>query len=92
MRENATKTGISAATSQIVTRAARFVIREVMSSDDEPPRLSASIGISVYRGDGERIEKLLSEADQDLYAEKAKRVKRTAAGLKPRHRTPKTQT
>jgi len=65
-------------------------IREVLTNDDEPPRLSASIGISIYRGGGERIEKLLSEADQDLYAEKAKRAKRHAAALFPRRRTPKT--
>jgi len=65
-------------------------IREVLANDDEPPRISASIGISVYRGGGERIEKLLSEADQDLYAEKAKRAKRHAAGILPRRRTPKT--
>ena len=65
-------------------------IRAVMANDDEPPRLSASIGISTYRGDGERIEKLLSEADKDLYAEKAKRGKRVAAALNPRRRTPKT--
>lgn len=64
-------------------------IREVLANDDEPPRLSASIGIAIYRGDGERIEKLLSEADQDLYAEKAKRAKRTPATIYPRHRTPK---
>jgi diguanylate cyclase (GGDEF)-like protein len=51
-------------------------IRAVMESDDEEPRLSASIGISVYRGDGERIEKLLNEADQNLYIEKARRSKR----------------
>jgi diguanylate cyclase (GGDEF)-like protein len=63
-------------------------IRLVMANDDEPPRLSASIGIAVYRGDGERIEKLLSEADQQLYAEKAKRAQRTP-GLVYR-RTPKT--
>ena len=34
------------------------------------------LGISIYSGDGERIEKLLSEADQHLYAEKAKRAKK----------------
>ncbi len=62
-------------------------IREVLASDTEPPPLSASIGISTYRGDGERIEKLLSEADQDLYAEKAKRGKRAAAP-DPRRKTP----
>jgi diguanylate cyclase (GGDEF)-like protein len=65
-------------------------IREVLANDDEPPRLSASIGISIYRGDGQRIEKLLSEADQDLYAEKAKRGKRATAAPYPRGRTPKT--
>src|SRR5712664_1977529 len=65
-------------------------IREVLANDDEPPRLSASIGISIYRGDGQRIEKLLSEADQNLYAEKAKREKRAPAAPNPRGRTPKT--
>ncbi len=64
-------------------------IREVMANDDEPPRISASIGIAVYRGDGERIEKLLSEADQQLYAEKAKRAKRMPTLLNPRRRAPK---
>jgi diguanylate cyclase (GGDEF)-like protein len=64
-------------------------IRVVMSEDEEQPRLSASIGISIYNGDGERIEKLLSEADQDLYAEKARRVKRGIAAFHARRRTPK---
>jgi diguanylate cyclase (GGDEF)-like protein len=64
-------------------------IREVLANDSEQPPLSASIGISVYRGDGVRIEKLLSEADQDLYSEKAKRGRRAAAP-NPRRRTPKT--
>ena len=65
-------------------------IREVLAADTEPPALSASIGIAVYRGEGERIEKLLSEADQDLYAEKAKRGKRIAIAYNPRRRTPNT--
>jgi diguanylate cyclase (GGDEF)-like protein len=64
-------------------------IRVVMSEDEEQPKLSASIGISIYRGDGERIEKLLSEADQDLYAEKSRRVKRGIAAFHARRRTPK---
>jgi diguanylate cyclase (GGDEF)-like protein len=64
-------------------------IREVLAGDGEQPLLSASIGISMYRGDGERIEKLLSEADQDLYAEKARRGKRAAAASNPRRRSPK---
>lgn len=53
-------------------------IRDVLSADIETPPLSASIGISIYNGDGERIEKLLSEADQHLYAEKARRAKPSA--------------
>jgi diguanylate cyclase (GGDEF)-like protein len=65
-------------------------IREVLANDDEPPRLSASIGISIYRGDGERIETLLSEADTDLYTEKAKRGKRTITAPHSRRRIPKT--
>lgn len=64
-------------------------IRTVLAGDDEPPRLSASIGISVYSGGGERIEQLLSEADQDLYTEKAKRAKRHPATIYPHRRTPK---
>jgi diguanylate cyclase (GGDEF)-like protein len=64
-------------------------IRIVMSEDEEKPPLSASIGISIYHGDGERIESLLSEADQDLYAEKARRVKRGIAAFHARRRTPK---
>ncbi len=51
-------------------------IREVLAADTEAPLVSASIGISIYNGNGERIEKLLSEADQHLYAEKARRIKR----------------
>src|SRR5580704_2200512 len=31
-------------------------IREVLAADTETPPLSASIGISIYKGDGERIE------------------------------------
>ena len=54
-------------------------IREVIASDLEAPPLSASIGISIYRGGGERIEKLLSEADAQLYIEKARR-KRPSSG------------
>ena len=65
-------------------------IREVLASDTEQPVLSASIGISTYCGDGERIEKLLSEADHDLYAEKARRVRRAAAAANPRRHTPKS--
>jgi diguanylate cyclase (GGDEF)-like protein len=64
-------------------------IREVMENDEDKPPLSASIGISIYRGEGERIEKLLSEADKNLYAEKARRGKRAVAPLNHRRRIPK---
>jgi diguanylate cyclase (GGDEF)-like protein len=65
-------------------------IRDVMANDTEPPPISASIGISIYRGDGERIEKLLAEADEHLYAEKARRKQRALPVAQPRRRTPKT--
>ena len=48
-------------------------IRDVLAHDAETPTLSASIGIATYTGNGERIEKLLAEADEHLYAEKALR-------------------
>jgi diguanylate cyclase (GGDEF)-like protein len=62
-------------------------IRTVMANDTEKPLLSASIGISIYRGDNERIDTLLSEADQHLYAEKSRRTSRTAAAITPQHRS-----
>ncbi|HMI51815.1 MAG TPA: GGDEF domain-containing protein [Candidatus Saccharimonadales bacterium] len=65
-------------------------IRDVMTIEPEKPQLSASIGIAIYRGDGERIEKLLSAADEHLYAEKAKRTKKMAAAAgAARRRTPR---
>jgi len=54
-------------------------IHEVMRNDLEEPAVSASIGVSTYRGDGERIEKLLSDADKNLYRHKSTRHKRAAA-------------
>lgn len=64
-------------------------IRAVLASDPEQPQLSASIGISIYNGNGERIEKLLSDADQQLYAEKERRDKRGPAIITPRRRAQK---
>ena len=55
-------------------------IRHVMEMDPEKPPLSASIGISVYRGEGGRVEKLLSDADARLYQEKSKRGSRRSSG------------
>jgi len=65
-------------------------IREVMAQDAEKPPLSASIGISIYRGSGERTEKLISEADAKLYEEKARRGHRQQLQPHPRGRTHKT--
>ncbi len=64
-------------------------IRAVMASDPEYPQLSASIGISIYNGHGERIEKLLSDADAQLYNEKSRRGKRHPTLLTPRRRAQK---
>jgi diguanylate cyclase (GGDEF)-like protein len=64
-------------------------IRDLMAEDQEKPLLSASIGIAVCRGDGERIEKLLSEADEHLYAEKARRAKHATITPLPRRRSAK---
>lgn len=66
-------------TEEVDARLVADRIRAVMAEDTEAPPLSASIGISIYRGEGERIEKLLSDADQQLYAEKARRAKRISA-------------
>ena len=64
-------------------------IRAVLSSDLEQPQLSASIGIAIYNGHGERIEKLLSDADAQLYFEKARRSKRHPTPLTARRRAQK---
>jgi diguanylate cyclase (GGDEF)-like protein len=54
-------------------------IHEVMRNDPEKPLVSASIGVSTYRGESGRIEKLLSDADKDLYRHKSSRQKRVIA-------------
>jgi diguanylate cyclase (GGDEF)-like protein len=64
-------------------------IRAVMAGDQEYPRLSASIGISIYNGHGERIEKLLSDADAQLYYEKSRRAKQNPTSVSPRRRAQK---
>ena len=42
-----------------------------LAADDEPPRLSVSIGVAVYPRDGATAERLLSAADRELYQAKA---------------------
>jgi diguanylate cyclase (GGDEF)-like protein len=45
-------------------------IRELIASDGESPPISAAVGSAVFPDDGESIERLLSAADQALYAMK----------------------
>jgi diguanylate cyclase (GGDEF)-like protein len=54
-------------------------IQEVMRHSPEEPVISASIGASTYHGDNGRLEQLLSDADQDLYAQKSSRKRQAAA-------------
>jgi diguanylate cyclase (GGDEF)-like protein len=64
-------------------------IHETLSADQEEPPLSVSIGTSVYHGEGERVEKLLKEADHSLYAEKARRKNSSKLTDGSRGRSPK---
>jgi diguanylate cyclase (GGDEF)-like protein len=64
-------------------------IQETLSADQEEPPISVSIGTSVYHGEGERVEKLLKEADQNLYDEKARRKGTAKPSESSRRRTPK---
>jgi len=61
-------------------------IRAALASDAEKPQLSASIGLAIYSGHGERIEELLSEADTQLYLEKSRRDKQHPVALNQRSR------
>lgn len=64
-------------------------IHETLLADQEEPPISVSIGTSVYHGEGERVEKLLKEADQNLYEEKARRKMTLRPTESSRRRTPK---
>jgi diguanylate cyclase (GGDEF)-like protein len=64
-------------------------IQETLLMDQEEPPISVSIGTSVYHGEGERVEKLLKEADQNLYEEKARRKSTPKSAEASRRRTPK---
>lgn len=48
-------------------------ICESIANDGHEPKLSVSVGISVYPQDGDTIEKLLREADSALYSMKEQR-------------------
>ena len=64
-------------------------IHETLVADVEEPPISVSIGTSVYHGEGERVEKLLRDADQNLYEEKARRKSGPTVIDNSRRRTPK---
>lgn len=64
-------------------------IHETLAADQEEPSISVSIGTSVYQGEGERVEKLLKEADQNLYDEKARRKSLNKTSEASRRRIPK---
>lgn len=48
-------------------------IQSALANDTETPRISVSVGISVFPGDGDTVETLLEKSDQELYAAKARR-------------------
>jgi diguanylate cyclase (GGDEF)-like protein len=64
-------------------------IQETLLADQEEPPISVSIGTSVYHGEGERVERLLRDADQNLYEEKARRKTAPKLTDNSRRRTPK---
>jgi diguanylate cyclase (GGDEF)-like protein len=64
-------------------------IQETLLADQEEPPISVSIGTSVYHGEGERVERLLRDADQNLYEEKARRKSAPKLTDNSRRRTPK---
>jgi diguanylate cyclase (GGDEF)-like protein len=64
-------------------------IHETLLSDQEEPAISVSIGTSVYHGEGERVEKLLKDADQNLYEEKSRRKNSAKPVDGSRRKTPK---
>ena len=64
-------------------------IQETLGVDQEEPPLTISIGMSVYHGEGERVEKLLKEADRNLYDEKARRKSIISMDDTARRKSPK---
>jgi diguanylate cyclase (GGDEF)-like protein/PAS domain S-box-containing protein len=55
--------------------SANLVARRIcdsLANDGRMPKLSVSIGVAIYPGDGEKVDSLLGAADNALYAMKAK--------------------
>jgi diguanylate cyclase (GGDEF)-like protein len=58
--------------------AARQVARRIsttVGADDEPPRISVSVGVALHPRDGATAETLLAAADRGLYEAKARRLR-----------------
>ncbi len=51
-------------------------ICEGIASQDELPRLSASVGVAVYPEDGDSLLALLASADHALYEQKGRTLRR----------------
>lgn len=49
-------------------------ICESVANDGKGPKISVSVGVSVYPHDGDTIEKLLTQADSTLFAMKRQRI------------------
>jgi diguanylate cyclase (GGDEF)-like protein len=64
-------------------------IQETLAVDQEEPAIAVSVGTAVYHGEGERVEKLLKEADRNLYDEKSRRKSFSKIDESSRRRTPK---
>lgn len=63
--------------------AARQVAQRIcenLANDHKGPRVSVSVGLSVYPEDGDTIERLLCEADSGLYARKMQRAQPADGG------------
>jgi diguanylate cyclase (GGDEF)-like protein len=62
-------------TSEQAAHSAAARVRERLAAQAERPKLSVSIGVSVYPLHGSTADRLLVAADRALYAMKAKREK-----------------
>lgn len=49
-------------------------VRDSLANDAKEPRISASVGVAIYPGDGRTIEHLLLTADRALYKMKGMRT------------------
>jgi diguanylate cyclase (GGDEF)-like protein len=61
-------------------RQAAMRICDTLARDGQEPRISVSVGLSVYPTDGTTIEKLLGAADKALYRMKGRGGKRLRIG------------